>query len=498
MCVPSALRPHLEALEDRLCPSGSYLVVASFANNSVFRYSENTGAFVDHIDPHNLANLNEPQILLFGPDHNLYVSDHVFFATPGNPSVVLQYNGTTGAFQSVFAGQNLASARGIIFGPDGDLYVADGGSNSIGASVVRFDGQTGTFLNYFVTPNSGGISTPGFMVFGPDGNLYVGNVHESSILRYYGPNAADPGSPDPAPGQSGAYFIPPVGGGLDAPQGLTFGADGNLFVASSNWFTNGNGPNYVGDCPPGAVLKFEGPSGPNPGALLGAFVAGGYGGLTNPEAVLFGPEGDLYVSTCVEKLDKSFSNLFKAAVTGTSVVLRYDGTTGAFLNTFVSPDSGGLNCPLAMTFTETDPVTLNYDGAAPSAALTAVRSSPPTQPAAAIPTMNSAGLLFAGNRSLVPAALSVAFSLPQLPATPASAATAAQSFSQPPLVVPSLTSSPLPTAPGRLSQPGSGAVAASDHVFAQLDAGLSLARLLEDLAPGDWSFNIPVSAQRRV
>src|SRR5262249_14567824 len=153
------------------------------------------------------------------------------------------------------------------------------GSSSVGASVVRFDSQTGAFLNYFVAPSSAGIRTPGFMVFGPDGNLYVGNVHESSILRYYGPNAATPGAPDPAPRQSGAYFVPPVGGGLDAPQGLTFGPDGNLYVASSNWFTNGNGPNYVGDCPPGAVLKFEGPSGPNPGALLGTFVPGGSGGL---------------------------------------------------------------------------------------------------------------------------------------------------------------------------------------------------------------------------
>jgi hypothetical protein len=42
--------------------------------------------------------------------------------------------------------------------------------------------------------------------------------------------------------------------------------------------------------------------------------------------------------------------------------LRYDGTTGAFLSTFVTPDSGGLQFPTFMTFTETDPTTLNYDG----------------------------------------------------------------------------------------------------------------------------------------
>ena len=48
------------------------------------------------------------------------------------------------------------------------------------------------------------------------------------------------------------------------------------------------------------------------------------------------------------------------------MVLRYDGTTGAFLSTLVTPDSGGLRCPLSMSFTETDPTTLNYDGGSPS------------------------------------------------------------------------------------------------------------------------------------
>jgi len=32
--------------------SGGYLVVGSFGNNSVLRYDEQTGAFVDQIDPH--------------------------------------------------------------------------------------------------------------------------------------------------------------------------------------------------------------------------------------------------------------------------------------------------------------------------------------------------------------------------------------------------------------------------------------------------------------
>src|SRR5262245_9394069 len=50
----------IELLEDRLCPSGGYLLVESFDNNSVLRYDESTGAFVDQFDLHNLGNLKNP------------------------------------------------------------------------------------------------------------------------------------------------------------------------------------------------------------------------------------------------------------------------------------------------------------------------------------------------------------------------------------------------------------------------------------------------------
>jgi hypothetical protein len=52
-------------------------------------------------------------------------------------------------------------------------------------------------------------------------------------------------------------------------------------------------------------------------------------------------------------------------------VLRYDGTTGAFLGTFVTPDSGGLRNPTFLTFTETDPTTLNYGTASTAASVPA-------------------------------------------------------------------------------------------------------------------------------
>src|SRR5262249_41116437 len=116
------------------------------------------------------------------------------------------------------------------------------------------------------------------------------------------------------------------------------------------------------------VLRFQGPSGNAPGAPMpsdgnsGAdFVAPGSGGLLTPSAVLFGPDGnadgsfDLYVAS------EDLTGL--KGQNKTATVKRYDGRTGAFIDTFVTRGSGGLDAPQLMTFTETDPVTLAFTGA---------------------------------------------------------------------------------------------------------------------------------------
>ncbi len=85
---------------------------------------------------------------------------------------------------------------------------------------------------------------------------------------------------------------------------------------------------------PGSVQRYDGRT----GAPLGAFVAGG--NLRGPVHAVFGPDGNLYVS--------SIDN---------GKVLRYNGTTGAFLSTFVDkiPNCPAPTCdfslgPLGMAF----------------------------------------------------------------------------------------------------------------------------------------------------
>jgi len=330
--------------------NGSYLVISSLDNDSVLRFDGISGAFVDAIVPKKNV-LRQPMGVIFGPDRNLYVAGGLFVDSGAGAShaEVFQIDGISGAFLNDFADSNkLASPRSILFGPDGNLYVGDAqgkGANG-GGTVVRYNGITGDFVDYFVAPGSGGLTHPGGMVFGPNGlndgrlDLYVASGHDATVYRYDGTTGAFKG-----------VFVPAGSGGLSFPLSMVFGPDGNFYVVSMD--LRGVNPAV------NRVLRYDGLT----GAFLGVFIPQGLGGLGAPTAILFGPGGtndgnnDLYVATT--GLDFSATGLFPT-VPGTNKVLRYDGTTGAFKGVFVAPDSGGLNYPSYMTFTETDPVTLNY------------------------------------------------------------------------------------------------------------------------------------------
>ena len=109
-------------------------------------------------------------------------------------------------------------------------------------------------------------------------------------------------------------FVAAGSGGLNEADGLVFGPDGNLYVASG--LTS-------------QVLRYSGTT----GAFIDAFVAAGSGGLSGPSDLVFGPDGNLYVTSL-----------------GSAQVLRYNGTTGAFIDAFVAAGSGGLNGPAFLVF----------------------------------------------------------------------------------------------------------------------------------------------------
>lgn len=224
--------------------------------------------------------------------------------------------------------------------------------NGVTHGIQRFNAATGALVDTFAS--GGGLLTPQMMAFGPGGHLFVADTHSRAVYRYDGST----GAALPSPGNSGAVFVPPGSGGLIQPGGVAFSADGMLYVGDtgtlpggtqtggtirtysgttatpiSTWVTGGNvgaitrGPDghlYISDYAAHRIMRFNGGTGaplPAPGNTGADFVASGIGGLLRPEGLVFGNDGNLYVSNA-----------------GTNQILRY-GPTGAPLGTFCSTNS---------------------------------------------------------------------------------------------------------------------------------------------------------------
>jgi len=113
------------------------------------------------------TNLITPQDVVVAPDGSLLVSNGNSFA-----SSIYSYDPVTDGFVGAFVPSGsggLQNPTGMAFGPDGHLYVISFPTNS----VFKFDGASGAFVSIFASLDGIGIDTPTDLVFGPDGNLYV-------------------------------------------------------------------------------------------------------------------------------------------------------------------------------------------------------------------------------------------------------------------------------------------------------------------------------------
>src|SRR3954468_18357915 len=123
--------------------------------------------------------------------------------------------------------------------------------------------------------------------------------------------------------EKGGAFLNRFSAQTEGFPGITTGPD-NMVYVTSNILGLGNVYRFTAD-----------------GQFLGQFVNGG--NLTIPGPLVFGPDGNLYVASIVFP---GSSN----QPAGAGQVLRYNGTNGKFLNTFVSPGSGGLSNPVQIVF----------------------------------------------------------------------------------------------------------------------------------------------------
>jgi DNA-binding beta-propeller fold protein YncE len=251
--------------------------------------------------------VRRPWGLAFGPDGNLYVANSSG-ATPGIVRVDGPFSDTPGtAHAFVEAGAFFE----VAFGPDGNLYAAGHGP------VQRFDIVSGLPIDQFTHGYE--LDEVRGLAFGSDGYLYVSNFDgcvdgptgcpgtRGEIVRF-----------DALSGEFVDIYVRHGEGGLDAPWKIAFGTSGDLFVV--NWTPEGN--NILRYRPrPRSIRRL--PSGAPRAAGTLFIVRSGW----SPLYLAFGPDGNLYVSNS----DNSGS---------AGSILRFDGKTGAFLDTFVADVPG--------------------------------------------------------------------------------------------------------------------------------------------------------------
>ncbi|MBG81448.1 MAG: hypothetical protein CMJ39_12170 [Phycisphaerae bacterium] len=112
---------------------------------------------------------------------------------------------------------------------------------------------------------AGSLSSSSDLVISPDGRIMAGDRDGDRVIEL-----------DPVTGANLGPFITTGDGGLSAPQGMDFGPDGRLFIATGN-----------------GVLAFDGET----GAFDENFVIPGSGGLSQATGILFLPQGNLLVGT---------------------------------------------------------------------------------------------------------------------------------------------------------------------------------------------------------
>lgn len=250
--------------------------------------------------------------------------------TSANANSIFRYD-NNGSFLQKFDNSSVQYPYGLALGPDGYLYTATTDSSSgLNSHIDRFDPVTGKRLASFgELPQTRGLA------IGPDGLIYVSAFNARQIWRY---------------NPTTSSFLDVVAT-IVAPYSFALDRAANLYV------NNGSGTIYKVEASSHAVSSFI--SDPN----LVSY---------NNEAMVFGPDGSLYVGTSplstyanqvrryngqTGAFDRVFaqdSHIGEAislafgpdgkVYMGTffNGVLRFDGTTGAFIDTFIPAGSGGL------------------------------------------------------------------------------------------------------------------------------------------------------------
>ncbi|WP_066346447.1 hypothetical protein [Geminocystis sp. NIES-3708] len=335
---------------------GNKLLVVSRLDNAIYKFDDITSA--DLTQPNLLTPFidgNDPDIPLNGPAGLLVASDGNLYVSSLDSQQIQRYNPNDGSFIDIFVDKT--NEKGIT-GPSALLETPDSkelivtGFSSLNAARIDFEGaDAGTVIDVFIPvrgnttwgfgKNEGAkIVTPedigGPLLFnkslyvsnvnntfgvGPvvninldlDGNIesvtpnFEPGVYYSSILEYnaFTGDFLKEFVPKGSASQDGIFFS----------SGITF--KDNILYANDQGFQVNSGVENPADSLYGRILKFDART----GELLGEFISGDNltaNGLNFPEDLLFGPDGDIYISGL-----------------GGGGVQKFDGVTGAYEETII-------------------------------------------------------------------------------------------------------------------------------------------------------------------
>jgi sugar lactone lactonase YvrE len=238
-------------------------------------------------------------------------TEYEMLVSSRNTHSVKRFNAQTGSYIDDFisAGSGgLNTPQDVIKKPDGNILVSGRGNTSI----LMYDKSTGAFVGPFT--NGYTLDNPTKIAYGPDGYVYVSQWGTSNqkVVRFDG---------------NGGNFISEFTQSLNLPLGHTWDSEGNLYVAcygsrdvrkfdtSGNflgiftetghlqgptnlWFDN-TGNLFVIDWVLGSVIQFN--------AITGGYIRTFISGLQNAEGYSFGPDSNLYICDWSQNLIKRYT-----------------------------------------------------------------------------------------------------------------------------------------------------------------------------------------------
>jgi DNA-binding beta-propeller fold protein YncE len=235
------------------------------------------------------------------PRDFLYVGD-------GSDNTIKRFDAKTGEYQSVFVsstisgtepGQPIIGPRGLIFNDEGELLLANQNvGQAQNGTILKYDGKTGAFLGALVnfendgTPNLNSPVAPRGIVLGEalfvaDEGAGPGSDGEVQEFKKDGTFLANL--------KPSTDFLPEF-----HPRGVVIGPDKLLYVSNAPSL----GPTAPGEGLHGQILRFD----PKTGDFVNVFISDVVVGLpvtaicnncdfNRPEGVVFGPDGNIYVTS---------------------------------------------------------------------------------------------------------------------------------------------------------------------------------------------------------